>query len=541
MIYSCVVKITLLIIGIILTCPATADDIELLPDVASDFEQLIERQDVRAVAIGLYESGQTRFVGMGKIGSDNSSQPTGNTVFEIGSISKVFTSLLTQVQIGAGNLDWNSPISAYLANVDFANDQVAAITLLELATHTSGLPRLPDNMTFDDPTDPYAGYKRDHLMAFLGSYDPDSLEKKYGYSNLGAGLLGVIAADASGTDYAKAMSKDVLMPLGLVDTEVGLREDFTSRLAIGFSSGADMPNWDGFDALAGAGALVSTVHDLLRFIELSLEGEALDGAIKSIQTSRGDGTTGLGWHLQNTDAGGTIVWHNGGTGGYASFLAIRPDNSTGVVVLATSTEYGRVTELGFEQISGKTSMQRDIDLSPYAGAYKLDENFVLTVFIEDSELHGQATGQGAFPLTFESNDRFSFASADIMVTFERAADGTVDGLVLRQAGNDTPAQRVDESLGIEQRSVIAVDAEKLTDFVGRYQLAPTAIITVESRGSQLYAALTGQPSYPVFAYEPDRFFYKVVDAQLHFERDDDGKIVAVVLHQMGQQRAPRIE
>jgi len=534
-------KIPFLIAVALIAQATSADEPELLPDVMAGYERLLERDNARAIAIGLYDNGASRFVSMGRLSDSSPAPPAGDTIFEIGSISKVFTSLLTQVQVDEGRLDWNSAISRYLPDVDFANAEIAAIRLQELATHTSGLPRLPDNMQFEDPSDPYAGYGREDLLAFLAAFDPEPLDKTYAYSNLGAGLLGVIAADASGDSYSDALSTDVLNPLDLEDTDVGLRQDFMSRLAIGFSSGADMPNWDGFDALAGAGALVSSVDDMLRFIELSMDGTALNGAIEKIQVSQGDGKTGLAWHLQQTENGETVVWHNGGTGGYASYLAIRPDNKTGVIVLTTSTEYARVTELGFAHISGQAKPKSTLDLTPYLGAYRLDESFVLTIFADDDELFGQATGQGAFPLEFVSDDRFSFSDADIEVTFVRDAGERADQLTLLQAGTSTIAPRVDESLGVRRKTEIAVEADTLTAFVGRYQLAPNAIISIESRKDQLYATLTGQPSVPVFAFEPDKFFYRVVDAELHFERNGDGQVIAVVLHQRGQQRAPRID
>ncbi|MGI9205514.1 MAG: serine hydrolase [Woeseiaceae bacterium] len=513
----------------------------VMPEVAAGFEQLIERDNARAVAIGLYDNGISRFISMGRLSDIDLAPPMSDTVFEIGSISKVFTALLTQVQVDEGRLDWNTAIAEYLPEIEFANAQIAAIRLQELATHTSGLPRLPDNMQFEDPSDPYAGYGRDDLLAYLAAFDPESLEKSYAYSNLGAGLLGVIAAGASGKNYPTVMTTDVLNPLGLSNTHSGPRQDLVERLAVGFSSGADMSNWDGFDALAGAGALVSSVDDMVQFIEQSLDGEALGGAIRKIQASQGDGRTGLGWHLQQTDDNKTVVWHNGGTGGYASYVAIRPDNNTGVVILTTSTAYARVTELGLQQISGQVAPKPAVDLSPYLGAYRLDDNFVLTIFAEDGELFGQATGQGAFPLSYTSTDRFSFATASIEVTFSRDADERVNELTLLQAGTSTTAPRVDESLGVQRRAEIAIEAEVLRQYAGRYQLTPNAVISVESRNDQMYVTLTGQPSYPVFAFAPDKFFYRVVDAELHFEKDDDAQVVAVVLHQQGQQRAPRID
>jgi hypothetical protein len=105
----------------------------------------------------------------------------------------------------------------------------------------------------------------------------------------------------------------------------------------------------------------------------------------------------------------------------------------------------------------------------------------------------------------------------------------------------TEAPRVSDDEGVQVRRVIMIDPEKLEDYIGRYRLAPGVVIDGEARDGQLFAQLTGQTAFPVFAYEPDRFFYKVVDAQLHFERNDAGNVDAVVLHQMGEQRAPKLD
>ncbi len=424
---------------------------ELSPGIAADLNRMIDRESVRAVTIGLYDNGKSEFVGFGRLSDDDTRQPDGSTVFEIGSISKVFTSLLVQVQVEAKNLDWDQSIASYLPDINFASPEVAAITLRELSTHTSGLPRLPNNMKFANSSNPYAGYTRRDLLSFVSSYKPDSLAKEYEYSNLGAGLLGVIAADASNSNYADAMKRNVLTPLGLGDTHAGLRTDLLDRLAIGFSDSADMPNWDGSDALAGAGALVSTANDMLLFVHHSLNNTGTENTITAIQRRQNEGPTALGWHIHDLDEGETMLWHNGGTGGYASFLAIRPDTGTAVVILATSTEYESVTELGFAQITGSARTKNAADVDAYLGTYKLAEGFILTVFSDDGRLYAQATGQGAFLLNHESDDDFSYAPADIKVVFERDESGVVGKLTLLQAGNETLAPRVSDDFSIKRR------------------------------------------------------------------------------------------
>ena len=152
----------------------------------------------------------------------------------------------------------------------------------------------------------------------------------------------------------------------------------------------------------------------------------------------------------------------------------------------------------------------------------------------------QATGQGSFPLTSSAANEFEFPSAGIRIVFEIGDDGVARQLTLYQRGQVMPALRVADKLGVKPRVEIDVRASDLDDYVGEYELAPAAILRIVVRDGQLFAQLTGQAAYPVFAYEPDKFFYKMVDAQLQFERDGEN-VVAVVLHQNGEQRAPRIE
>jgi CubicO group peptidase (beta-lactamase class C family) len=496
-------------------------------------DEIVDDGRARTVVVGFYDDGETSTLVAGGPGSSSS-------IFEIGSITKVFTSLLVQTLVDAEKLDWDQSLSDSLPDVDFASEVVASITLRELSTHTSGLPRLPTNMSFDNAEDPYIGYDRKLLFDFLESFDPESLDKSYEYSNLGAGLLGEIAADAAGAGYAEAMQRGILAPLSMKSTTVGLRDEFVDRLVTGFSDGADMPNWSGFDALAGAGALTSSVDDMLTFIDKNLNKSAIRTSLAAIRQEQGDGTTALGWHLQKTDAG-TVHWHNGGTGGYASFLGINIEKRQGVVVLSASTDYTGITDLGFVLISGQLPKQTADDFSLFEGVYELGDGFYLTVFEQGGRLHGQATGQAEFPLNHTGDKDFRFDAASIVIRFPERIDNHAASILFSQGGSEITAPRVDDALGTRPFDEIDVKPEALKDYVGKYQLAPGATITVDVRGGQLFAQLTGQQSFPVFPFEPDKFFYKVVDAKLYFGRNDDGRVVSVTLDQAGLRLAPRID
>ena len=385
----------------------------------------------RTVIVGFYDNGDKSALVAGNPGDRSS-------ILEIGSISKVFTSLLVQLQVDAGRLDWDQSLSDALPSLTFASDDVASITLRELSTHTSGLPRLPSNMRFDDPQDPYAGYDRKMLFGFLSEFNPDSLDKAYEYSNLGAGLLGEIAASAASTTYAEAMQRHVLRPLSMDSSTVGLRSGFEERLVRGFSDGAEMANWSGFDALAGAGALTSSVDDMLTFIDSNLSESSIESALAAIRQPQGDGTTSLGWHLKQV-GDETIHWHNGGTGGYASFLGINLSERKGVVVLSASTDYNGITELGFALMSGNVPYGADEDFSAFEGVYELSDGFYLTLFERGGRLHGQATGQGAFPLSRSGDLEFRFDAASIVVRIRDGVEGPAAAIQFSQGGSETTA------------------------------------------------------------------------------------------------------
>ncbi|MEM7706006.1 MAG: serine hydrolase [Pseudomonadota bacterium] len=513
-----------------------------LDSVTAGIEKRIEREEIRGAVLGVQQGADNRITGFGRTGPQNPDSPGPATLFEIGSISKVFTALLAQRQVQAGRASWDEPISQRISGT-FADPRVGAITWRELASHSSGLPRLPDNMPMENALDPYAGFDRALLDAYLLSYRPASLEKQYAYSNLGMGLLGELAANAAGLPYAEALQRDVFEPLGMNDTAVAPAPQKLKRMATGFSQGADMPRWGGFDALAGAGAIVSTASDLLRFAHLNAnpaEAGAMAASLAAIREVQGSGETALGWHIEKSAGDSPVFWHNGGTGGFASALAVDPSKGLSVVLLAASTDYNGITELALAQLAGEVEAPADgPDLSPYVGTFQVSPAMVLTFFLDDGQLFGQATGQGAFPLAVAGEHAFSFEPAGITLSFEDFADSRAQTMVMVQAGRTTRAPRVADDKGIQRMTEIEIDAASLAPLAGVYALTPAVKITVEARDGQLFAQLTGQPAFPVFPFEPDKFFYKVVDAQLHFERDDSGAVSGLTLVQGGRQYAPK--
>lgn len=293
-----------------------------------------------ALVIGVLSSKGERVLPYGVAGGD-SAPVTGDTRFEVGSVSKIFTSLLLARMAESGDVRLDDPIARYLPDsVKAPEYEGQQITLRELATHSSGLPRLPTNITPANMADPYADYTAAKLYEFLDSYDlPRAPDASYEYSNLGAGLLGFLLSRHAGEPFAELLEAKVFQPLGMNDSYVAELGDSTdAHLARGHAEGKAVPFWH-FGSLEGAGAVRSTTHDLLRLIraELHPERNELRKAIEFSQQIRFHASPqlalALGWHIVQLADSSSLYWHNGGTGGARSFVGFVPRAGVGVVVL----------------------------------------------------------------------------------------------------------------------------------------------------------------------------------------------------------------
>jgi CubicO group peptidase (beta-lactamase class C family) len=269
-------------------------------------DRIDKNQKSVGVVVGVIDKNGSQIVGYGKISQEKNQQPDGNTVFEIGSITKVFTAVLLQDMVERGEMSLSDPISKFLPkSVKTPTKDGKEITLLHLATHSSGLPRLPDNLLPQNNDNPYADYTVAQMYDFLSRYKlPRGIGAQYEYSNFGAGLLGHILALKAETDYETLVNKRLCAPLKMNRTRIKLSPEMQSRLAPGHNENlAPASNWD-LPTLAGAGALRSTANDLLFFLaaNLGFTKSALTSALQKThiaqhQTGSPDMEIGLGWHI----------------------------------------------------------------------------------------------------------------------------------------------------------------------------------------------------------------------------------------------------
>jgi len=396
------------------------------------------------IVVGLLDKGR-RLIAVGVDVDD---------VFEIGSITKVFTASILADMVARGEVRLDDPVAKYLpssAHIPSRNGR--QITLLDLATQSSGLPRMPSNFTPRDSTNPYADYTVQQMYAFLSGYQlTRDIGATYEYSNLGVGLLGHALALKARTSYEQLVTRRFLTPLGMTETAITLTPAMRARLAPGHDGdGNVVPNWD-LPTLAGAGALRSTAGDLLTFLVANLDSAATPLSRTLVQThverqATGDPNLkiGLAWHILTRPVG-KIVWHNGGTGGYRSFIGFDPARRIGVVVLCNNGNEN-VDDIGFHLLdetfplrappARRTEVAVDsLILQRYVGEYELTPAFHIVVTRQAAHLFVQPTAQPQFAIFAESDSTFFLKAVDAQLTFRP------DALVLHQNGQHVPARKV---------------------------------------------------------------------------------------------------
>jgi len=409
------------------------------------------------MVVGVVDANGRRIVAYGSLAKNDNRRLDGDTVFEIGSMTKVFTSLLLMDMTRRGEVALTDPVSKFLPpSVKMPERNGRKITLADLSTQSSGLPRLPNNMAPKDPANPYADYTVQQMYDFLSRYElTRDISSKYEYSNLGVGLLGHVLSLRAGMSYEELIRKRILHPLGMSSTTITLSAEEKKRLAPGYN-GALMPvkNWD-LDALAGAGALRSTANDMLKFLAANLEltDTPLKAALRRMRAVRKD--TGManveiamGWHV--FEQYGDIWWHNGGTGGYRSFAGFDPVKKTAVVVLC-NTSFD-VDDIGRHALDSRypaplIKPRTVIELTPetlesYVGEYQFGPKFAITVTRDGSKLFAQPTDQPRVELFAEKENEFFLKVIDAQVTFAKDDAGKVTALVLHQGGADQKAAKI---------------------------------------------------------------------------------------------------
>ena len=429
-----------------------------------------------AIVVGVIEPQGRRIVAYGSPAKGDKRPLNGDTIFEIGSMTKVFTSLVLMDMVQKGEVALTDPVAKYLpASVKVPERNGKKITLQDLSTQSSGLPRMPSNFHPKDETNPYVDYTPELLYQFISGYQlTRDIGSKYEYSNLGVGLLGHALSLRAGMSYEAMGKSRISDPLDMNSTRVTFSPDMKARLAIGHDGdGKAVANWD-LNALAGAGALRSSANDMLTFLAANLGYTKTPLAAAMAQeisirrpTGGPDMEIAYAWHIQ-TKNGNSIIWHNGGTGGYRTYMGFDPKTRVGVVVLSNISTAAGPDDIGRHLLDAsypliKTPKEVTVDpkgLDNYVGSYQLAPTMIMAVSRDGDQLFLQLTGQPKFQLFSEAAGKFFLKVVDAQLTFNTDAQGKATEAVLHQGGRDMTAKRIDEA---QVSALLAAVAKRVKD------------------------------------------------------------------------------
>jgi CubicO group peptidase (beta-lactamase class C family) len=427
-------------------------------DIRSLARPVIEGEVAVGFVMGTLAEGENWIGGFGETLLGSQEAPGAQTLYEIGSLTKVFTGILLADAVLRGEVALEAPVNGFLPQDAQIPDHASGpVRLWHLTTHTSGLPRMPGNFKPANAADPYADYSEADLFAGLPRLKLLSPPgEKYLYSNLGAGLLGAVLARATGQPYGELLRERILDPLELRDTRIVLDEERRARFAPPYDADCNPASEWHLDALAPAGALRSSAGDLLRFAQAMLNppkskiGDALRKSRDELFVgSDGKVIVAFGWHKLPNES---VITHNGRTGGYASFLTLDLEHNEALVFLTNSP--GREVEVLAAQALD-VMLEKEVRPNPirveiylsdavldrYVGTYRFGAFQELIVSRREGGLLAQMTFQGAASIYASSETAFFYRAVDANLIFELDESERPTGLTLHQNGQVSGAQR----------------------------------------------------------------------------------------------------
>ena len=470
-----------------------------------------------------------------------------HTAFEIGSVTKTMTAALLAEFIARGDVTLDDPLAKLLpkgTRVPAFGDR--QITIGDIVTHTSGLPSIPEQWRLSNISNPYAGVTEADLLGALAATQltraPGS---KWEYSNFAVMVLSYALAKRSGTDYETLLRERLLVPLGMNNTYVTKRPPQVRLTQGHLSNATPAVPWDFPPDMAGVGGVRATLPDMVRYLEAELgtRDSAITPALTQTQrqVARVDGhAMAMTWMLSGVKDR-TIVAHEGGTGGYSSFVAFDRAAKRAVVLLSDTSQ----TSIGDFSVLGRHLLEPAVLVGParkvaaadsklvdaLVGTYQLESGLRAQLRRKGNALTIQADGQPEFEMGYDSAGDFYPLQFDAVLRPLRKSDGTY-ALTWFQSGGRFEAARVDSAAaGVGKWT--PTEAE-IKEYEGNYPLSPAFALRVFSIDAKLFVQGTKQAAIEVVAVEKDAFVAERVGAEFMFARDGDGKVAALTLRQGGK-------
>lgn len=493
----------------------------------------------------VYKDGETMYrkaFGMANLELDVPMKP--ENVFELGSITKQFTSVSILMLMEQGKLSLDDEITKYLPEYPTEGKK---ITIHNLLNHTSGIKSYTDLPNFratartDQSPKEIIDIFKDEPMDF----DPG---EKWYYNNSGYIVLGYIIEKVSGKSYADFISDNIFVPLKMNNSYYGSKSNLIKKRASGY-----MPIEGGYknaDYLSmtlpyAAGSLMSCVDDMLLWhkavhnntlISAESRAKAFTGGI----LNNGKPTHyGYGWQVSEIN-GTESIEHGGGIFGYVTQGVYVPSENV-YVILLTNTNGISPQDPAVKMAAlaiGKPYPAEDVsaalstdEMNKWVGNYEFDNEVLRTITLEDGQLYSQREGSDKLKIYADSATKFHFEGGLTTYEFTMESGKKVANFAARIAkskGAETSRKPATE------KEVVTIAANTLNEYSGSYELQPGFIIEVTTKEGKIFGQATGQPAFEMFAEAEDTFFLKVVAAQLVFGRNEAGEVANLTLNQGGQ-------
>jgi D-alanyl-D-alanine-carboxypeptidase/D-alanyl-D-alanine-endopeptidase len=436
--------------------------------VAKHLTPLIDAVLIPGAMVGIYHEGELSFHPIGTLNFDAEQAPDESTIYEIGSIGKVFTGVFFADAIRRGEVTRNTKLQELVPEgVEvIKGGKGTEIELWHLTTHTSGWSTVPYNLAPSDPDQPFNRYTEELLYAAHASM-PLNREPGSGfeYSNFGVGTLGTVLARNAGSSYEQLVQERVLTPLGISDFALTLDEEQLKRLAPATNGGLNVKPWGNDNPLAPAGLWSTTTPQLMAFAMANItenqtgkQPEAL-ALYESLESARevmfdtGFGQVAFGW-MRAMD--GSTYWHNGQTGGFSSYMGVNDEYDVAVVVLANGATQ-LTTNAGamiIQELFGMAPAPMDLPapqrledayIAQLLGVYRSEWGFDITITSANNLLYARVSNQNAYRVDKVGEDRFRYGAVMAELGFAFDEEGQpASSVTLFQNGNETKCVRVEE-------------------------------------------------------------------------------------------------
>ncbi len=483
--------------------------------------------------------------GFGMADLENNVKTEPKHVFEVGSITKQFTSVAILMLEEQGKLNVNDNITKYIPDYP---TQGKAITIHHLLNHTSGIKSYTNMQSFMDqsrvdlsPKELIDVFKNEPM-----EFDPGT---SYNYNNSGYILLGYIIEIVSGQTYAEFIQTEIFDKLGMKHSYYGSMIQLIPNRARGYSeieNGFRNADYLSLTLPYAAGSIMSTTGDLLLWQNAIssnklIKQSTLDRATNGSTLNNGEAIDyGYGW-IKGSIRGSKTYEHSGGIFGYTSNGIFLPNEQVYVIGLSNCDckNVGALTTQIAAEVIGKPYPKKedaitlsDTELKKWVGAYEFEGGVVRHITFKDGTLFSQREGSTNLQIYPMTSTHFIFEGGDVSYNFfieegNRMAKFNTEKETIIGKG-------IDKAPPAERKS-ITLPVNVLEDYVGKYELAPTFIITIKIDNERLIAQATGQPEFELFAEEKDNFYLKAVPAEVVFNRSDSGDVESLTLKQNGQE------